>query len=276
MATDDSSEKRVVEGEGLRDTLFVLCKRWLIAGYCLKAATFLSGVITIVFSFSYWLAPIGVAVLAAIAELALWRSDQWKGDAESMHRKLDFEDSFGWPISANELRDLRVRVKKESPLPRTANYFASKEVPSATRALHNLEESSFWSKHQATAMAKLLLALIGLLILGCIVFLMRSVATVPNQLVAESIIRVVTSSLLLLFSFGLLRLWHGYQSFANKAERIERTVLNLKGSGKTLDTQEVMKLWNDYHLARAGAPVLPTWLWKLKEKHLNRLWKEAN
>jgi hypothetical protein len=39
-----------------------------------------------------------------------------------------------------------------------------------------------------------------------------------------------------------------------------------------LENVDVLKLWQDYQLARASAPIVPTWIWKKREKKLNKLW----
>lgn len=261
------------EGEILRDTLFARCKSALKWAYILKAGVFVAGVAVVVFALSWTLAPFLVAVLAGAAELVMWRSDYLKGEAESIHRKLDFEDSFGWPVSEHELRDLWARLKDGRALPREGNYFASKSDPGTERALQNLRESCWWSKHLSRSMAWMTLMGILLLILGCFIILLVAVASVPDLKTAADIVRIVTSSLMLLFSFGLLRLWFGYYNFGSKAERIEGLAISLQKADKAPDQHEVVKLWNDYHLSRASAPVLPTWLWNNQQVRLNALWK---
>jgi hypothetical protein len=84
--------------------------------------------------------------------------------------------------------------------------------------------------------------------------------------------RVVTSALMLVLSLGLVRLTLAYYQFSRKAELIERD------AGRQLKTApdklEAVKSWHDYQVARAGAPLIPSSLWKWMNKDLNEAWLE--
>jgi hypothetical protein len=111
------------------------------------------------------------------------------------------------------------------------------------------------------------LALVG----SSIILLITSLNTITNALVLGQVGRVVTSVILLVFSLGLFRFTLGYYSFCRSAERIEEAAKALVAH-PPVEQVGILKLWQDYQLARALAPIIPTWMWKCREKKLNKLW----
>src|SRR5438094_4725834 len=134
----------------IRDMVSARCKRWLAVALSLKVLLFAGGTLTVVMSIDSWIAPLAIAAIVAASELTMWRSDFLKGVAETVQRKLDFEDSFGWRITNADIRDVLARYGKNLSLTQeesASNYFASQDPPGTQRALQNLQESAWWSKH---------------------------------------------------------------------------------------------------------------------------------
>jgi len=259
----------------IRNTVYARCKRWLAVALSLKGLLFAGGTLTVLTSVDSLIAPLVIAALAAASELAMWRSDFVKSVAEAVQRKLDFENSFGWRITNADLRDVLARYATNLPRLQeqsTSNYFASQDPPGLQRALQNLQESAWWSKHLTESMWKVCLIAICLLVVFCMVLLLTSIQTISDQTVLASIARVVTSAILLLFSLNLLRSMVGYFTFSKKAEKAEDAASKLLAGG-SIDDIEPIKLWQEYQLARASASLLPTWMWKLRQKKLNQLWQ---
>ena len=102
-----------------------------------------------------------------------------------------------------------------------------------------------------------------------VILLVASVNAIHNPQKLANVGRVVTSVILLIFSLGLVRYSVGYFNFATSAGRIEESVKTL---AKPVEHSAILKLWQDYQLARASSPMLPSWLWKVREKKLNKLW----
>lgn len=109
-------------------------------------------------------------------------------------------------------------------------------------------------------------------VVGSLFVLIVSISSAMNSEILSSIGRVVTSVLMLVLSLGLIRLMLGYYGFSRKAQRAEERV------GECLKHEcgdlEVVKLYNEYHLDRASAPLIPDWVWKLNQEHLNGLWSD--
>ena len=257
---------------------FTLAKRWARFSLVCKLAGFLVGVLTVLLPLVPAYAPVLVFMLAMMADWLAWRSDTHKGIAEAWLRKLDGRDSFDWAISGAELSDLLMRSpskvdKLVIAKALSEEYFASKEPPGTTRALENLQESAWWSKHLSERMRNYYLALPCLLVASAVLVLLISVQAIDNKQTLSSLGRIVTSVLTLVFSLNLFRSVLGYHNFSVKAGQIEKSTENLLAS-QGVQESEAIKLMSEYQLARASAPLIPTWLWNRMEGELNATWKQ--
>lgn len=264
---------------------FTVTKRWWVATWYLKFAVFVVGIIAMLFPGISIYMTILVGIFSFASEFSSIQSNNNKGIAEGFLRKLDLRNSFGWEISNLEIADAFVYLSKNAKTQlaltdQPDDYFASGETAGWTRAMHNLQESAWWSKHLAKSMGRycfaltIFLAVVSILIL---IFSLMLASTVEQQVsFAEqirNINRIVIALLLLIISFGLIPLTINYYSFSGKAERSERLATELLKSDSD-NTVQAIKAFNEYHLTRSSAPLIPTWLWKKKNDTLNEGWKQ--
>ncbi len=194
----------------------------------LKFVAFVLGLLAVFLpQVAIWLAGV-VAVLLFCGEVSGIRSGILRSTAESLHRKLDFQNSFEWPISDIELADAvatlpdRARKRLHKAI-QAEDYFGSTEPAGRKRAMQNLQESAWWSKHLAGSMASnycLALTMIGLLS-GSIVMLVVSYLIVSSTEPLASVSRVAISVLLLIVSLGLIPLTINYRTFATRCRKSE-------------------------------------------------------
>jgi len=217
-----------------------------------------------------------VAAVGIAAEMATFRSDRVRGVAQGLRRKLELSDGFGLAVSDAEYSDLLARspasVKtraKGKKLP--APYFASTKPAGAERTLENLSESSWWTKHLAETMRTLCAIVIAVAIATSFAMLIIAIERLTETVALDAVARIVTSVLLLVASLGFLRLIVGYHDLAVRAGRTEDSAERLKTGAP--DATEVSKLLHEYQLSRATAPILPDWVWQLRQVELNALWK---
>jgi hypothetical protein len=147
----------------LRSALFNRCKMLWGVGLSVRFLVFAAGAAIILYPANAKLIGFATLVLSLLSEAILWQSDKWKGDAQSLHRKLDFEDGLGWPVTTSEIADLLARYPGNLDKitgSGKGSYFASTEPPGVKRALQNLCESSWWSMHLAESMSKILTGVI--------------------------------------------------------------------------------------------------------------------
>jgi len=249
--------------------------RWWVATTVAKIGSVVFGALSVILFPTFRITAVLLFILYLASELFAWRSDSFKASAQSVLRKLDYLDSFGWPITREEMSDLVIacpkRLRRTIPPPGADYYFSSTEHAGKERALENLQESSWWSKHLAKRMGHITSAIAAIIVGGSILVLLVSIGSISNLDTLSSIARVVTSAFMLVLSLGLFRLTVGYYSFSKKAEQAEKESIKLLDSdSKEL---EAVKAWQEYHVARAAAPPLPSSLWRWLNKDLNEAWE---
>jgi hypothetical protein len=246
--------------EKLRDMLFARCTWLLGAGLIAKFFVFGLGTTVVFVPVHAKLVAILGLILAAISEFLQWLSDLWKSAAHQLHRELDFENSFGWKITDREMKDFLARYAGDIESftgPSEKNFFASDEQPGPKRALENLLESASWSMHLSESMWWIFVTAIVLILLGCLFLLNVSVQDVSqtatqvasqgsntsplSPAVSVTVVKVVTSTVLFIFSYGLFKFATGYLSFRNKSRQIADTAEGLLENGP-IDEVQAIKL----------------------------------
>ncbi len=262
----------------LNQYLFDYSKRVASLSLFVRILAYLIGAVLVLSAISFSQLPFLVAIFAIMADLLQWQSDNVKGVAESLLRKLDFLDSFGWRISKTEISDILARSpgnirKSISWRGPDYAYFDSEEKPGPKRALENLVESSWWSKHLAETSAQIYTIATVVLLLASAVVLIISIETIQNFSVLMNISRVVTSTLLLVITLRLIRFAVDFNNFSRKASQIEGQANDLLKI-PDIDNEQAIKLFYEYQFARNSSPLIPTWVWKTRRAGLNELWND--
>ena len=256
---------------------FDRAKRWWAAGLGLKLLIVLADIAIVFLDTRSWIVPLVILIIGILGELALFNFNRLYGKAESLLRKLDGRDLMGWAIEPEELRDLIAETPQN--LRRIVNhaeeeYFASNLTVGPARTVEGMQESAWWSKHMCRTMAVICSVVVLILVGTSILVLLFALNTVqPSQLatVPDNTSKIVSATITLIFSLGLLNLVFGYYDFGSTAAKIEQEAARLLRAGIN-DSGQAIKLMNDYHLARASAPPIPSWLWRMRNKDMNALW----
>lgn len=220
----------------------------------------------------FWVLPVFLTVILSLLQ---WRADTLQGKAEALKRKLEFQDGLGWKISEKEKADLILEVSKtvknaglgKEDLP----YFDSREEVSARRAVENLNQSAWYTKHLARKMSGFLFVLsaitLGLFVLTLVVF-----HSLHFQRWEATVGRILVTVIALLIAYGYLRIGFQYRSFSSQAEKANESASRLLDL-ETLTEIQAIRILHEYQIARAMAPLIPDWLWRREKTELNRLWE---
>ena len=261
----------------LCEHLFDYSKRLTFIAFCLRILVFLVGAIFVLFSLSFPALPFYIALLSLISELLQWRSEILKGTSEGVLRSLEFRDSLGWAISSSTVSDILTtvpaRIKAAIKNKQTQKkYFSSTQQNQFLMALENLQESAWHSKHLANRMGQIYLIISTVIVFLSIVALLWSIETIRSFLVPQNISRVVTATIMLIFSLRFVRLTVDYYNFSRRSQQIESRAEQLVETPK-LSEMHVVRLFHEYQLLRATSPLIPTWIWRSMNSELNMLWK---
>jgi hypothetical protein len=256
--------------------LFESAKKWWLFALICRLIVFIVSVVVILAGVIPEIAPFITIILLIAAELILWESNRKKDVAETLLRKLDVHDSFGWSISGSEMSDMLIHIpsgvkERASAQEAIEKYFASAEDPGPTRAIENLQESAWWSKHLAARSGFICLLAMCVTVVVSLILIIVSVETISNFDVLSSIGRVVTSTIALIFSLGLFRLTTDYYSFSKRAAQVEKEAEHLLGY-TYIDSVQAIQLTHEYQLARAAAPLIATRVYNSMRSELDNLW----
>ena len=256
---------------------FRSAKAWHILAEC-TSLTILIVDIIVIFTERWSILLTGIVVLMAVMNtVCIWLSDRQNDLAQLMLRKFELFDSLGWKISNLEVADWLVGLPNRTRLAvhsiESDPFFASHEPAGTKRMMKNLEESAFWSKHEARWMfiIVLILGIITLLfslVIGAISLEGGTAAEYPGR-IADTIIAIFT----FVFSGGYFRLAFEYKSFADQAHECKGKATQLL-QGTSIPETDAVKTLMDYQIARATAPILPDWIYLILRKRLNEIWKE--
>jgi hypothetical protein len=271
------SAAAVSDPRALSKAIFDEAKRWWGWALVSKVAAFALGLVALWFRWFPELMPYVTAALLLLSELFQLRSDGLKGTAEGLAREVDMVESFGGAISAGKFRDLladasRSTIKAANRLMASPPYFASSAPPGAQRATETTRESAWFTERLARNMSSLCFVLTAVLVVVAFVALAISVGTVRDFDTLSIFGRAATATLLFAFSFGLVRFAVGYQRLRDGARRVVAEGDRLIKAGNVQDS-DARSLVHNYHLARATAPLIPTWLYNARQSQLNELWK---
>lgn len=221
--------------------------------------------------------PVAIASVVTLAAIKM-RANFLKGQAESHKRVHEYYDSFGGQVPTALLADLeastpeRLSPEKLTELDKGLE-FASTSPPGERRALENIQESAWWSKIGARCTRNILLTTFILVAVFAIILLValslhNNVAAMQAHTAAG---KIIAATLLCVFSFNLLPGLWGFHRFAIKAQEVDADC-ERKLSESEIIPLEAFRLMAEYQIARASAPLIPTFIWKFKKVKLNRAW----
>lgn len=263
--------------EKLIQAQFDTSKFWLmLATICGIGVLVINVFVTVANLYSTMLAVVA-ALLSVLYVIFLWRSDRLRDNAESTLRKFEMHNSLGWEISNREIANLLALVpnfvKKAARSTEKYDYFASTKNHGAGKLLENLEESAWWTKHQARRMAQYV-GIFGVAVFSlAFITLIISLQSALSQTTADNIAKVTIAVIVFMFSGGYIRLAFDYNLLASQADRVEDQSCQLRKDSNILEV-EAIKLLHDYQILRANSPLLPSWLWKMMQDELNMLWEK--
>lgn len=251
-------------------------KRWWGASLGAKSLGFMTGALISVMPSEP--VPFIVTACTLIAELCAYRSDAIKGSAEQFRRKLDLQDGFGWQIPSADHSDLVVRCSswvktRARTYPVNEPYFAATDPPGPVRALKNVCESTWWTKHLAQRMATYCWTIMVVGLIGSFIALIVALQATNTHTVQVNVARLVTAFLMLFLSLGVIKLALGYSSLSKNSESSERAA-DRALQAATPEELGAFKVIYDYHLNRAAGPLIPTWIWRMHRDELNQTWKD--
>lgn len=218
-----------------------------------------------------------------VAECVRWRSDFWKDEGDAAKRRWELADGLGMNVDDGAIADwLAARpagfLNDVTQDELKGSEFDTDEAAGPRRVIENTKESAWWSKHESRIIAWYLG--IGLVVLLVAIFfvltssisgLNRDAGTIDPK-ATQNIGAIICVVLAFVFSINVVRLLADFVMFYFSSKNtVERCRHLLRGS--QLDQRDALLVQFDYQIRRNGAPLLPTFIWKLHGPHLRSEWK---
>ena len=217
--------------------------------------------------------------LTLLSVFAQWRSDESRGVAQVLLRKLEWLNGFGWEVSDVELRTLHMKlpahVKKKIEANPTMplDYFSSDLEPSARRLIYSLCESSFFSHHLALRTATISAGISLVILTLAVVTLVASVQNASTQAIGSTVAQVATTVLVFLVTAGFVRLSYDYYRFSQDAKDTEIRASEMLKQLRVTQS-DAIKLCSEYQVARSNSPLIPDQIYNRMRVELNAMWEQ--
>jgi hypothetical protein len=268
------SEMKKLNLDALKEAEFTRAKDWANKANYANGTVIAMGLVANIWPQSAPAVALLSAISLAFSTFSQWWSDNAKNNSEWLLRQFEMWDGMGWPIDEVQLSyllsglpvDVRDRIDDGSD----GKYFDSKKKTSARRMADNIRQSAFYTRCQARFIAGAILA-VGVLVIGVTFVLailafqnLRSNGGLEIAYILMTIFQIVVGT-------NYLRFAMDYWQFAPVAGRIEERAEALARNKATSEV-EAIRLAHDYQIARASLPLIPEWVWKVKQDEINALW----
>jgi hypothetical protein len=137
--------------------------------------------------------------------------------------------------------------------------------------LENLRESAWWTKRLAGDMAKVTGLFAAALNVVAVLALLLTVTSVVEPSAISTSSNWISAAILFVIAQGPHHAHARYAQLRDRARSVEDATDHLLASANPSEA-EAMLVAADYHLARQGAPVIPTLWYEYRRPELNRLW----
>lgn len=257
---------------------FARAKKWLGFLLGLQCFIFVTGVAAIFIPAATLSYPYIAFSIAALNTWVSQRVAQLKGAADDCKRKHELYDGFGVAPSGKWLANFRLAnpgalKTAEENLLRKGITYASSELPGPRRILENVVESSWFSHHLARWCATALawgIFITGIFLVAVLFYLTSSTEQAESR---DAAARAIAATFLFVISLGMIRALLSYQGFSRKADKCDDDATDLLNAAGEPADYDALRILNDYQMARASAPMIPTWVWKILRDRLNENWK---
>lgn len=268
-------QPNVIEWRGRASTILAAAKFWWGLSFLINFSVFAIALLSIATPTQSPVLAVAALLALALNEVALGRVDTLRSHVEQAKAASDLADSFGTPYPTR-LRDLISLASLETSEIKES-YFKSARPPGTLRAAENLIESSWWSKQLATMTANLLRTICASVVLVAFITLLLLLTAKPTTLDSQIAAQFVVAGLALLYSLGLFRIANSYASFAADCHDIWLQLI-AAATTSTFTESNVSQSWRQYHISRALAPMIPSFLWRVRRDKLAKAfhtWSEG-
>jgi hypothetical protein len=253
-----------------------ISKKWFVRSRLAHVATLLLSVPTLFVGegAAYYLA---FAALASevVAWLLRFLADRRHSLAEEGRRRALLADALNKHDEQLALRDLRTRFSAASeglaPKFEDPNYYSSVEPAGNSRLRAHMRESAFWSRDLYGVAAQwALVASIALFVV--VVAALFVVIGIGSENTTLQVARIGVLFLSFLVFSDVLTQALAWRDAAAKADGVYRRL-----EGSTLDDPgAALAVFGDYSVATATTPPIPSFIYAVRKRRIDRAWRSVS
>ncbi len=230
-----------------------------------------------------WVGPLGAVVFAISGRICVWRSENYREDAEWTIRAIELSRGIGYKIDAAKLA--RVKLKYVNRLPRQGpsvsydDYYEASGEPSHSLLIRMERESAWWTEQLAKKASLIVFIVTGAALVVSVSAITLGGLEVQDEratMGASGILRrsygLAISLLVLLDAVNLGTKYHRLSVAAEESMKRLTELLDRVGSVSNLD---VILAVSGYQWARKEGPLIPDSLKRYYEEPLQRVWNDT-
>lgn len=206
------------------------------------------------------------------------RSNYLYSTAETMRRQSVLAEAIGWPISATQFSDWRLKAGKEllnkfKVSPRDEDYYMTKCDVGAERLLEMTIESCFYTRHLYEKIRKLASTILIVTIIAWILALSVIPFDDISNVTRLRVVYLLYLALPIILSADILGWTIKLGTLSRSIKEIEQDLERLSKSGD-LDIPQVMRLVSEYNCQLVGGIPIPKVLFRLWHNEIRELWEK--
>lgn len=266
-----------VELEGLLSAFFTVSKRRWAYSLLLQGIAVAIGTASVILgSTSLW-GGIAVTAVATASSLARWRSAHLRAAAEALLCQKEFRDGLGWDPDSRLVADLKATHSKLAALAikrqeEQSEFYDTKVTIGPSRMIEMVRESAWWTSQNSSFCSRAVAYCGGLLVVSSLYGTMISWIATTGEPNPTTLVSLLTSVVSLVFALDIARLFFEYQALEREAEAAFSAAEALLERAELADCDALRPVLR-YQVARALAPPIPDWVWRLRRDNLNSVWQ---
>ena len=250
--------------------LFERAKSWWLVGFWSKVAVAIAGFVLSADPAAALGVGIAVLCLEGLATAAFYFADGLKSKAEPILTRLDYEGALGWSIPKELTDEYRADYSKYEALGQKVRqndpYFATPPTETGVETLvANIMESAFYTRSIAKSAANVCYFLLSVTAVAFFSVLLTAVYRDVFR-ARHEFYEYAVDALILLVTIDLAPRARQYLALSGEAGRAR----DILPRAKTIE--EVIPAVVEYQLARASAPLLPTFTFLKGRTPLAAIW----
>lgn len=267
----------------LRNIAFSRAKRWWGFGVAFGYLAIVAVPVAWLVGWQEWAGPLTAVVLAISGRVFVWRSENYREDAEWVLRTIELNRGIGFGVDATKIADLRLKyfdaVQRHGRSASHGVYFEASGDPSYALLIRMERESAWWTGQLAKKASQAVIGAFAVVTL--MMFLAIAVGGLEvnggatTSAAAEVFRRAYGLAIFAILLFDTLNLGVKYHRLSMAAQASMEQFTMLLDQVDDICAPRIMNAVCEYQSARKDGPPIPDCFKRCHERSLQIVWDET-